>query len=1485
MYQADNELRRYFDNNPGRLLHKWLHYFEVYDHHFRRYRGKPVTILEIGVFHGGSLQLWKDYFGPQATIYGVDIDPRCKQFEEENVHVYIGDQADRDFLRKLKAEIPRPDILIDDGGHLMHQQIITFEELYSFVADDGIYLCEDLHTNYWPEWKGGLERPGTFIEFSKKLVDALNGFHIRPQGSVPPSITQSTHSLHYYDSVLVVEKQRRDDKPTDGKSGAPVFEEGSIGSFAKPPLNFAVLTSEPYGSGKVEERLFIPHTVDASRFKLVYGGWKDSTHYTYDDDQIHAADGYVIHAQFPDELSADVLQHVFSSGKPVIYFLDESLPEIANKDLHFETGFRRYILESLKLAHLVVVENDAQKAAYESINPRITILPQRLDPSRYPTIQPAANDEALKVIYQGGEGHLDNLLLVGEALRNAADRNPGKLEFHLFGRGLAALGKHPSFHFNPLPANMLEWEEAIHRIQPGLALMPLRESDKSGLASILPLIEYAAHGIPVLASKAGAYLKWADSGGNALLAENTSEAWIGAIEECVSKPSELALLGERARNWLENEHALAKNNSGLPSVFEQVLHNAAGTRPGKSPVAFMSLKDRPAYQIWLASQRLLPRDIRWMENEMARWDMPLRFHFLITVLPSQTQWLQTTLDSLATQINPNWHLTIVAFTPPPPGIVLDGRAHWYEVGDDEDSYDALNRFAADANYEWVGFIEAGDILAPHTLFKLAFHARTKQEWKVIYTDEDQAFLDSYRSNPLFKPDYNPDLLHSFPYTGGLCVFDRELYSSLNGVNGEKDGADIYDLLLRCTEKIPPSSIGHLAEILYTRFERGGHSVRSWDEISQSIKESLIEHFDRRGIHAEIKPGPFKGTHVIAYPLDRTPLVSILIPTRDHLELIKPCVNSLLEKTDYPNYEVLILNNDTQDSTVLEYFDEIRKNPKIRILDYPHEFNFSAICNYGAREAKGEFLLLLNNDTEIIEGKWLSEMVRHGLRSEVGVVGARLLFANGNLQHAGVVMGCSRIADHPFIAASPDKPGYMMRACLTQNYSAVTGACLLIGKDLYAKTGGMDETDLKVLYNDVDLCLKVRELGYEVVWTPNATLIHKASVSLKSSHGSSDRRIQTIRRRKHESDVMFSRWLKWMASDPAYNRNLSFSTNNFDQEIDEALCWDPDWRPAPRIIAYPGDYSGCGEYRIFAPCRALNKAGLAQAHVSKKIYHEAELAKINPDVLLVQRHIEEIQFHGLDKAKRYSKAFRVFELDDLLHNLSPRSTHREVMHGDELERLVEAISRCDRFVTTTPELANAYGKYCGDVRVVPNYLERAKWGQLSPVRLQNSKPRVGWAGGASHTGDLELLYPVIKALHKEVEWVIFGLCPESLRPFIHEYHRGVELDFYPSKLASLNLDLALAPLEYHPFNEAKSSLKILEYGVLGYPVICTDISNYRGEFPVTRVSNTPNEWIEAIRHSIADRNALAAQGDTLRKHIQDHWMLEDNLDKWLEAWLP
>lgn len=218
-----NDLEKFFNQHTGRLIHKWDHYFEIYDRHFSRFRGKPITIVEFGVSQGGSIKMWQDYFGPQAKIVGVDINPNCKQFEESGVKILIGDQGDREFLRTVAAQVPSIDILIDDGGHTMQQQIATYEELFPSVAANGVYLCEDMHTSYWRRFGGGYRRRTSFIEYTKNFIDGINAWHSREPGRLAVTdFTRTAHSVHFYDSIVVVEK-RTMTAPTHRRVGTALF--------------------------------------------------------------------------------------------------------------------------------------------------------------------------------------------------------------------------------------------------------------------------------------------------------------------------------------------------------------------------------------------------------------------------------------------------------------------------------------------------------------------------------------------------------------------------------------------------------------------------------------------------------------------------------------------------------------------------------------------------------------------------------------------------------------------------------------------------------------------------------------------------------------------------------------------------------------------------------------------------------------------------------------------------------------------------------------------------------------------------------------------------------------------------------------------------------------------------------------------------------------------------------------------------------------
>jgi len=230
-----NDLEKYFYNNNNRLIHKWVHYFEIYERYFSRFRNKEMVLVEIGVFQGGSLQMWKDYFGNKAIIYGIDIDPRCKEFEEENIKVLIGSQSDRNFLRTVCKKIPPIDILIDDGGHTMKQQIIGFEELFGHVKSDGVYLCEDTHTSYRLKYGGGYHRKGTFVEYSKVFIDLLNAYHSTEKRHQVNDFTKTVNSIHFYDSIIVIEKQIRE-KPHAEKRGYESFDN----TWNPPPFSIEI---------------------------------------------------------------------------------------------------------------------------------------------------------------------------------------------------------------------------------------------------------------------------------------------------------------------------------------------------------------------------------------------------------------------------------------------------------------------------------------------------------------------------------------------------------------------------------------------------------------------------------------------------------------------------------------------------------------------------------------------------------------------------------------------------------------------------------------------------------------------------------------------------------------------------------------------------------------------------------------------------------------------------------------------------------------------------------------------------------------------------------------------------------------------------------------------------------------------------------------------------------------------------------------------
>ncbi|WP_180273648.1 rhamnan synthesis F family protein [Iodobacter sp. BJB302] len=887
------------------------------------------------------------------------------------------------------------------------------------------------------------------------------------------------------------------------------------------------------------------------------------------------------------------------------------------------------------------------------------------------------------------------------------------------------------------------------------------------------------------------------------------------------------------------------------------------------------------YLHWLSKQELCIPEAKLFDWHAEAVALPEVKICIVDRFANKSGLIET-INSVSRQFYANVKLLVCSSSANP---MPKSGVEWIQVQDG--FYSAILNTLAHQDGGWLGVLEAGDQLTMSGLL-LAMHQLVDHpEWKLVYFDDDVMNADGRPACPRFKPDFDINLLRSIPYADGFLLLRSaadfsDVYAEMEGW-----GAEQLALLLHCYEQDGAGAIGHIPEVL-THLQINESRQLSNPLRYKAFSDLIDLHLQRQNVVAEILPnGRVEGALRVKYALPEQPLVSIIIPTKNQLPMLQRCIESILEKTSYPNYEIIIIDNNSDDPLVLPYLEqlELLLSDRLRVFEYPHAFNFSAINNAAVGQANGDYLVLLNNDTAIIQNSWLEELLHHAMRPEVGIVGAKLLYPNGLVQHAGVVLGLRGPADHPCIGASLEESGYMHRLQLDQQYSVVTAACMMVRKSVYEQAGGMDEVDFKVSYNDVDLCLKVRALGYSTVWTPYSVVMHEGSVS--QSQINPDKAAAKQLRFEGEQVAMYRKWLPEIGNDPAYNKNLTLSGNGFELEHRSLLSWRPlSWKPLPTVLCHPADQTGCGQYRILQPFAAMLEAQKIAGAIAFELFPAFELAKLAPDVMVFQRQISAQQIDFLRLSKACSPSFKVYELDDYLPNIPIKSAHRAHMPKDVVKSLRKALTFVDRFTVSTDELANAYEGMHSVMHVVNNYLPVPIWGNLQSERNQGKKPRVGWAGGASHTGDLELIESVVKALAHEVEWVFFGMCPDKLRPFVHEFHAGVPIGLYPAKLASLNLDLALAPLEQNIFNQCKSNLRLLEYGACGFPVICTDIAPYRGSLPVTRVRNKHKDWVDAIRDHLSDPDSRAESGRVLKEAVLKDWMLDGaNLDKWRAAWLP
>ncbi len=550
-----------------------------------------------------------------------------------------------------------------------------------------------------------------------------------------------------------------------------------------------------------------------------------------------------------------------------------------------------------------------------------------------------------------------------------------------------------------------------------------------------------------------------------------------------------------------------------------------------------------------------------MQEIIAGFTIKPTISVVMPVYNTPERYLVEAIESVRSQVYPYWELCIADDASDASHIKkilnkykkLDSRIKVIFRNSNGHISAACNSALSLATGQYVGFLDHDDVLSSEALYWIAVEINKHPDGVLFYSDEDKIDEIGNRYSPYFKPDWNPELFLSQNLITHFAVY---LCSSLEKVGGFREGfegSQDYDLAARVSESCLPNQIYHIPKILYHWRAISGSTARGGGEKDYAAKAGrkvIAEHLLRRGISGEVvaAPGfaPNSTLQRVRFALPNPlPMVSILIPTKNNKSLLETAISSILEKSTYSNYQIVVIDNGSSDLETVKYLQSLKEEQQVHVIQYPYPFNFSAIINFAAAQSRGDILCLLNDDTEVISCDWLEEMVSLASQPKIGAVGAKLYYPDNTIQHAGVILGIAGWAGHAHRHFPSEHPGYFGRAKLLQNYSAVTGACLVVRKELYQLVGGLDEENFTVAFNDVDFCLKLLSAGYRNVFTPYAELYHYES----ASRGYEDTSEKKARFQK-EANALRERWGELLDSDPAYNKNLTLDREDF------SLAWPP-----------------------------------------------------------------------------------------------------------------------------------------------------------------------------------------------------------------------------------------------------------------------------------------------------------------------------------------
>jgi len=593
---------------------------------------------------------------------------------------------------------------------------------------------------------------------------------------------------------------------------------------------------------------------------------------------------------------------------------------------------------------------------------------------------------------------------------------------------------------------------------------------------------------------------------------------------------------------LSNSYKILKNE-GLYSLYHKVLYHLK-----------YSKNLNTVYNSYIKQHKLTESSLKNIRDEIGSFKYSPKISIITPVYNVENIWLEKAINSVIDQVYENWELCLVDDGSTKEHIkktlekygLQDERIKVRYLEENQGISGASNQGLTMASGEYIGLLDNDDELPINSLYEVTKLLQEHPDADMIYTDEDLITVKGECIDPFFKPDWSPDMFLSNMYTCHLGVYRKKLIDEIGGFRKGYEGSQDYDLVLRVTEKT--DNIYHIPKILYHWRNIPGSTAEKYNAKGYAdinARKSLEDALKRRNIHGNVMSGKIPGFFRIKREIMDDPRVSIIIPTKDSIDVLKKCIDSIKKRTAFQNYEIIIINNNSKEVLTLKYLEDISRSPDIKLLEYDKPFNFSAINNFAAQNSNGEYLLFLNNDTEVISDEWVTAMLEHAQRKEVGAVGCKLLYPDNRIQHAGIFLGISGLPGHKGIAGHSHKdsldtaPGYYGRPHIIQNLSAVTAACLMIRKEVFHEVGGFDER-LSIAFNDVDLCLKIREKGYLIVYTPYAILYHYESLS-RGYDDSPEKKLKFSK----EVNYMREKWgMVIDKGDPYYNPNLSLISEDF-----------------------------------------------------------------------------------------------------------------------------------------------------------------------------------------------------------------------------------------------------------------------------------------------------------------------------------------------------